>query len=198
MEIFENVHLGPTVDLDDLVAKQLENGLLRGRQDGRPADWLVRAWFEPKLSPALRQRLAASIHRGLSHPNLNVVAEAVAALDGCPQMQDSAALNSFAAVDSEDAQDRLTTLFRQLRAQDSRDRGADLLRIILQHATLPSAIRLSRSLALSKEFGRVTLAYLCQDRALLAMSLAWHDGCHDSSDAIQFDKTLNLVSAHRI
>ncbi len=153
---FEGVDLGPGVELTALVRTQLKQGTWRAREDGRPADWLARAWDEGALAPEVRSRLSAAAEAALGDVDPEVRAEAVVLAGRCAGLVSDARVLAL-------ARDRLED-FRGLRDGAGRDRSEDFARLVA--AACPPALRGElRRLALDPDFGRATLPRLLRTDA---------------------------------
>lgn len=70
---------------DDLVVRQLGQGIYRSKEDSAPSDWVVRVW--KRLPRKEAGWVATAVCNALNHPDPNVRSEAQRALDIAPKMR---------------------------------------------------------------------------------------------------------------
>lgn len=81
---FEGVNLGSQINIEHLVFKQLQYGTHRGKQDGSPGDWLIRAFYE--LPSEVQKRISDAVNKALCHSSSDIRVEALRVLSICPEM----------------------------------------------------------------------------------------------------------------
>lgn len=154
---FEGVDFSK-VGVTQLVADQLATGNYRGREDGAPGDWLVRAW--QALPEKEAEWVATAVNQALQNDSADIRAEAVRTLDICPQMADPASLLDLAETQFD--------LFRGLRRSTDGpqvDRGRDFVQLTASVADGERGRAFRRRTALDPVYGLHVLAVLVQKDA---------------------------------